>query len=132
MNEENNVVPLFAAPTPQQPPREFTHAQAPAELPPEMRPKTQLPAVLIPPTVGRRILFYPGSARGGYAFIIGQEHSADIAFVHSDRVINIMALDSNGNRLGITSVKLVHEGDPIPSGDHCRWMPYQVGQARRA
>jgi hypothetical protein len=83
---------------------------------------------VIPPTVGRVVWFeqttpdvFPGS---------GETRAAVIAQVHSDRLVNLMVIDANGNTLSRTAVPLVQPGDPVPTTMHCKWMPFQVGQAR--
>lgn len=78
----------------------------------------------ITPTVGRMVHYYsPGCT---------QPSAAIIAFVHSDRLINISLIGPDGVQCGLTSVALVHPGDPVPDHCHCRWMDYQIGQAEKA
>lgn len=72
------------------------------------------------------------SYENGICLYAGKEHAAQIAFVHSDRLINVSILDANGKQFNRTSVPLVQDGDPPYDGDHCRWMPYQIGQAKPA
>lgn len=89
---------------------------------------------MIKPTVGRKVWFYPknSSNDNGLCIVGGREHSADVVTVHSDRLINVAVFDANGKLFQKTSVTLVQEGDPPYDGDHCRWMPYQIGQAKAA
>lgn len=89
---------------------------------------------MIKPTVGRVVLFIPekSSKEFGYCINAGKDHSARIAYVHSDRCVNLEVIDANGKSFNRTSVTLVQEGDAPYDGDHCRWMPYQIGQAKAA
>lgn len=90
---------------------------------------------MIKPTVGRTVLYVPlvSQCNETYAIVEGREHSAQIAYVFSDRLINIGAIDSNGRHFNKTSVPLVQPGDPIPKNtDYCKWMDYQVEQAAKA
>lgn len=80
---------------------------------------------IIPPTVGRVVWYYEHGAAAPQAAIV--------AYVHSDRCVNLGVFDPNGHVVGRTSVPLVQEGDAAPErGSYCRWMPYQLGQARKA
>jgi hypothetical protein len=71
--------------------------------------------------------------RGGFAYgDPSQPCDAGIAYVHSDRMINVSVADQNGVVHSMTSVTLCQEGDKRPEGGHyCEWMPYQVGQAKK-
>lgn len=82
---------------------------------------------MIKPTIGRVVWFYPSDFTEG-----GQPQAALIAFVHSDNCINLAAHDVNGNGYGATSVPLVQDGELVPeNGYYAKWMPYQVGQAKK-
>ena len=83
---------------------------------------------MITPTVGRVVWFYPSS---------GQDYpgkpgplAAHIAFVHSDRMVNLMVIDANGNPHPETRVPLVQPEDEQPGGMFCQWMPFQKVQAK--
>lgn len=85
---------------------------------------------VIKPTVGRVVLYWPTGLIGKESG--SQPYKADVAYVHSDRLINIGYLDHNGVAGSRTSVKLVQPGDEIVDVDgFCEWMPYQVGQAAK-
>lgn len=89
---------------------------------------------VIKPTVGRVVLFVPGTARYdfGYCFVANRPHAAIITSVHGDRCVNLAAFDANGKSYGFTSVSLRQADDDAPNGgDYCEWMPYQIGQAAR-
>jgi hypothetical protein len=86
------------------------------------------PTVIVP-TVGRVVWFeqmtpdvFPGSDK---------TRAAIVAHVWSDRMVNLAVFDANGNIHSRTSVPLVQDGDEVPVTMHCKWMPYQLGQAKK-
>lgn len=82
---------------------------------------------MITPTVGRVVWYHAPSST-----LDAQPQAAIIAFVHSDRLVNLHVIDANGVASGATSVVLVQEGDTAPAaGFYCEWMPYQKGQAAK-
>lgn len=85
-------------------------------------------STVIKPTVGRVVWFYPKG------YVDGQEPlAAIVTHVWSDTCVNLAIFDANGRPLADppTSVLLVQEGNPIPTGGlYCTWMPYQLGQAK--
>jgi len=90
---------------------------------------------VIKPTVGRVVLYVPlvSHCDEVYSIVEGREHAAQIAFVHSDRMVNIGVIDANGKHFNKTSVPLVQPEDPTPANtDYCKWMDYQIGQAAKA
>jgi RyR domain len=91
---------------------------------------------MIQPTVGRVVWFYPsiGSVQAGFAAPDGgQPLAAIIARVWSDRMVNLTVFDANGVAHSRPSVRLLQEGDARDSdGYYAEWMPYQVGQAKKA
>lgn len=81
---------------------------------------------MITPTVGRVVLFHQAVPHD-------QPYAATIAYVHSDRMVNLSVVDHSGVQFGTTSVPLLQDGDPVPeNGYYCEWMPYQKGQAAKA
>ena len=85
--------------------------------------------MIIKPTVGRVVWFnqctpdvFPGSH---------EYRAAIVAYVFSDRLVNLMVIDANGNTHSRTSITLVQDGDEVPTWAHCVWMPYQKGQAAK-
>lgn len=80
---------------------------------------------MISPTIGRVIWFYPT------ADSTGQAYPAFVNYVHSDRMINVAGFTHVGTTFSESSVTLVQEGDDEPRSAHARWMPYQVGQAKK-
>lgn len=81
---------------------------------------------MIVPTVGRIVWFYAGAEPFG-------EMAAIVTAVHGDRLINAMVFGPLGHAdiAQHKSIQLWQEGDPEPIGKHCRWMPYQINQARK-
>lgn len=82
---------------------------------------------IIPPTVGRVVWIrhadHPESE---------QPEAGVVAYVHSDRCINVAGFDHNGQPFSKTSVTLVQQDDPTPTaGIYAEWMPYQLGQAKK-
>lgn len=92
--------------------------------------------VLIPPTVGRVVWFYPSanSAEGGFARHAdgGGPYAALVAHVWSDYMVNLSVFDANGTPHSRTSVTLLHDDEQAASSDNafCMWMPFQKGQAK--
>jgi hypothetical protein len=85
--------------------------------------------MIITPTVGRVVWFVPHGSLIDEKF---QPCAAIVAYVHSDRLVNLTVFAHNGGSRPETSVTLVQEGDNKPeSGHYCKWMPYQIGQAQR-
>jgi hypothetical protein len=59
---------------------------------------------------------------------------ADIAWVHTDEVVNLRVVDHIGIAHAVENVRLVQElkaGDGIPAQNFCTWMPYQKVQAAK-
>lgn len=82
---------------------------------------------MIKPTIGRVVWFWPEGKKSDD----DQPMSAQIAFVHGDRMVNLGYFDHNGVAYAATSVTLVQEGDESPGQYYCEWMPYQMGQAKK-
>lgn len=75
------------------------------------------------PTVGRVVLFHPQ---------VGLTRAALIAYVHSDKLVNLAMFNENGEAGNATSVTLIGQDEPKPEfSPYCEWMPYQVGQAKK-
>lgn len=84
---------------------------------------------MIKPTIGRVVWYWPIGLKSKEAG--DQPCSAQVAYVHNDRMINIGFFDHNGHACAETSVVLVQEGDEYPNGPFATWMPYQMGQAAK-
>lgn len=84
---------------------------------------------MIKPSIGRIVLFFRSGV--DYASGVEQPYAAQVAYVHSDSLINIGVLSAAGQSFGRTSVPLIQEGEKIPeAGDYCTWMPYQIQAAK--
>lgn len=85
--------------------------------------------MIIKPTVGRVVWYYPAGHHGD-----NQPLAALVAHVWSDTCVNLAIFDANGSPFVAppTSVLLIQEGNPVPTGgNYCTWMPYQMGQAKK-
>lgn len=88
---------------------------------------------MVKPTVGANVLFVP--ANPNHDSILrsaGQKLAAIIASVHSDTMVNLAVFDANGAATCRTSVTLIQDADPIPSGSYCVLHNYEVQQAALA
>jgi hypothetical protein len=86
---------------------------------------------MIQPTIGRVVWFTPqhGTAHQND---VEQPLAALVAYVHSDRLINIGFFDQDGVAHAASSVALLQDDDAKPeAGRFCTWMPYQKGQAAK-
>jgi hypothetical protein len=88
---------------------------------------------LIPPTVGR-VVWYTPHHQEGFGVRLGvQPYTAQVAYVHNDRLINLIVADHEGVSFAELRVPLLQEGDLKPAeGRFASWMPYQLGQAAKA
>jgi len=83
---------------------------------------------MIQPTVGRIVLFNPGTRAPNIACEPGEKCAAIITKVWSDRMVNLAVFDANGLPSAWTSIPLWQPGDPQidPANPSCEWMPYQL------
>jgi len=87
--------------------------------------------IAIKPTPGRVVWYHPRGT-DGLIHEAGTPLAAHIARVWSDTCVNLMVIDANGDPHSKTSVLLHQEGNPRPDAGYAEWMPYQVGQAKKA
>lgn len=85
------------------------------------------------PTVGRIVLCYYNDGRG---FDESQTPmAAIIAYVWKDDLITVAVFDHSGRTFSLPCIKLLEEGERAPPDEarqhYCRWMPYQIGQAKK-
>lgn len=84
---------------------------------------------MIQPTVGRIVHYH---AYGDKPQLPGLEPlAAIVTWVHSDRMVNLVVFDANGEPHARTSVTLVQPEDEVPEVpdenlSYATWMPYQV------
>jgi hypothetical protein len=105
----------------------FPPTSAPAPTPSQ---QATLAGTVITPTPGRVVWFRPNK-RSQLADKHPDPFAAIIAFVHSDRMVNLGVFGRDGRTIAKQNVILVQEGDDIPTTDYCQWMPYQLGQAKK-
>lgn len=91
---------------------------------------------IIPPSIGRVVLFRPGPAllvNSELTTYSGQPMDAHVVHVWTDRLINIAGFDHAGKPFARTLIRLIQEGDdPARDGESvCTWMDYQLGQAKK-
>lgn len=97
---------------------------------------------MIKPTVGRKVWYRPSA--NDKAGQEGMRHYGDapldatVVCVHSDRLVNLVIFDQNGNLFKRTSVRLLQDDD-VPhvdaegnnTGFYVEWMPYQTKVAAK-
>lgn len=92
---------------------------------------------MIKPTIGRVVWLWPCAGVLEDKKIVYRDKTlplaATVAYVWSDRMVNLAAVDQDGKPFNLTSVLLL-QGDETyaPVGSYCEWMPYQKGQAEKA
>lgn len=85
---------------------------------------------MIKPTPGRTVLFVLTSTMPHFAGNAGQRFPALLCQVNDDRNINVCVFDAIGRPFGMENLHLRQPEDASePGGNHCEWMPYQIGQA---
>lgn len=85
---------------------------------------------MIKPTIGRVVLVHGSNVQNN-----GPEQpcAALVAFVWSDRLINVGGVNHSGIAFAATSVPLLQDDDVAPTdgSTYAEWMPYQKGQAAK-
>lgn len=85
---------------------------------------------MIKPSIGRVVLFHPAPT-DPIAFS-DQPLAAHVAYVWSERLVNLLVIDSNGGTHARTSVTLLQDDETAAVGQsYAEWMPYQKGQAAK-
>lgn len=87
---------------------------------------------MIEPTVGR-VVWYRHPAENSPIPQLGDPpHAAIVAFVHSERLVNLTVLAHNGRPYPMADVLLLQDSDVPPvAAPYAEWMPYQKGQAAK-
>ena len=92
------------------------------------------PVLVIAPSVGRKVHFYPGNVQfhsKPHCINPAVPMDATVVFVWSDRMVNLQVVDHIGQVHALTSITLRQPDDVIAEGAaYAEWMPFQVGQAR--
>lgn len=88
---------------------------------------------MIPPTIGRKVWYWPVNDAGIAVYSVGQPCDATVVYVWGDNCVNLRVTDHGGNSHSRNSV-LLHQGavDDRPPSSCATWMPYQQGQAKKA
>lgn len=113
---------------PMQPEETTANAETSAQFLDAASTEVARPPLVAPdPSIGRVVWFYPSGRGAGYPN--DQPHSAQIAYVHSQSLVNLGCIDGNGNPYAATSVALYHP-DAVPdwqkaNGGYATWMPFQ-------
>jgi hypothetical protein len=90
---------------------------------------------MIVPTPGRIVWYYPSSEDEKFFPCNRPEPLPGIVcHVWSEREVNLCVFDMNGYAHSMKQVKLIQPEDPpfVGVGSFCMWMPFQIGQARKA
>jgi hypothetical protein len=92
---------------------------------------------IIKPTVGRVLWYWPSTQdieAGMFAYPgSDQPFTAQVVFVHSDRMVNLIITDHGGGAHEKRSVTLLQAGDSVrDNAGYAEWMPYQQGQAAKS
>lgn len=102
-----------------------------------MTEETNTDLLIIKPEVGRVVLYRPTYA-GDLVSLdrdkrpdLRQPMSAQVAYVHQDRMVNLSVADHEGRQFPVTNVRLVQPGDEAPPHDHAHYSAFQIEQARR-
>jgi hypothetical protein len=90
----------------------------------------------ITPSIGRIVWFYPSTRMGSSDFhppTLSDPLAAIVAKVIGAATLNLTVFDAQGVSHAMTGVPLVQEGEDVPAdGYYAEWMPYQIGQAKKA
>ena len=92
---------------------------------------------MIPPTIGREVWFQPNGTKpvadGKPIYIFAdQPLDATVVCVWGDRIVNLTVADHGGQVHAFRSVTLRQDGDAVPIGHYCEWMPHQAAKAKQA
>jgi hypothetical protein len=90
----------------------------------------------IKPTVGRVVWFYTATEQQTADFsppAAGQPLAAIVTAVKAPDSVNLAVFDAMGFQHARINVLLLQEGQAAPEGGfYATWMPYQIGQAKKA
>lgn len=103
------------------------------QLPVVEMPAEAAPRLVIAPTVGRKVHFWPQNGQfHSTPLVLGpQPMDATVVYVHDDRMVNLHVADHIGQVHALSNVILRQPGEDVLEGQpFAEWMPFQVGQAR--
>jgi hypothetical protein len=86
---------------------------------------------MIMPTVGRIVWFWPDKNDCPGQWPGEQPLAAIITHVVHNRRVHLNVFEATGGSCAKVGVLLKQPSDPDVYGEHCSWMPYQVGQAQK-
>lgn len=89
----------------------------------------------IKPTIGRKVWYWcPATSGIGGVLDTTQAFDATIIFVHSEKLVNLIVTDHEGETSCEQNVELLDPGmsDHHGGDTYATWMPFQVGQAKAA
>lgn len=100
-----------------------------------MSDSNQKKFTLTKPTIGRKVWFWPNGSKlttSGPLDVFDEKQALDatVVCVFGDRMVNLSVTDHGGRVHSVRSCTLRQEGDEVPGGGYCEWMPYQVNQAK--
>jgi len=81
------------------------------------------------PTIGAWMWFHRSGIEG-VCMGADQPMAAVVAFIHSEKCVNLMVIDHLGGHFCMSGVRVRQDGDPDDSLPYVAWMPFQVGQAK--
>lgn len=87
---------------------------------------------MIAPTVGRVVWYSHNHEASPYPRLGDQPFAAHVAFVHTERLVNLLVISHTGHTFARENVILLQEDDTAPiDAPYAEWMPYQKGQAAK-
>ena len=89
---------------------------------------------MIKPTIGRVVWLWPSAELATEIAYRDKTLplAATVAYVWSDCLVNLAAVDQNGRQFHLNRVQLVQGSDQCtPGGTYCEWMPSQKGRAAK-
>lgn len=95
--------------------------------------RTEIIVTIITPTIGRKVWFHPNGLKlttAGPIEVFDEKLALDATIVCTwgDHMVNLSVTDHGGRVHSIRSCALRQDGEDVPTGYYCEWMPYQVSQ----
>ena len=90
---------------------------------------------MISPTPGRVVWYYAAPYELHLTDDLTKPLAAHVAFVHHDRLVNLMVIDAWGKPQSHVNVPLMQDTADsdinVVRGGYCTWMPFQKSQAAK-